>query len=57
MDRKEALAKVEQMDVAERIEKLSEPAMAYVKECVEQAVLEEQQQPLSDTAAATEHEE
>ena len=43
MDRGEALAKVEQMDVAERIEKLSEPAIAYVKKRVEQAVLEEQQ--------------
>ena len=45
MDRREALAKVEQMDVAERIGKLSEPAMAYVKNRVDQAVLEELQQP------------
>ena len=62
MDRREALAKVKQMDVAERIGKLSEPAMAYVKNRVEQAVLEEQRTtgskpPESDSEDNREHEE
>jgi hypothetical protein len=62
MDRREALAKVEQMDVAERIGKLSEPAMAYVKNRVEQAVLEEQRttgskQPENDSEGNGEHKE
>jgi hypothetical protein len=44
MDKIESMTKIEQMDLIEKMARLSEPNMAYVKECVEQAVLEEQEQ-------------
>ena len=44
MDKREALEKVDQMEAAEKIARLSETAMDYVKNCVEQAVSEEQEQ-------------
>ena len=44
MDKREALEKVEQMEAAEKIARLSETAMGYVKNCVEQAASEEQEQ-------------
>jgi hypothetical protein len=41
VDKEEAMTKVEQMDLAEKIANLSETDMAYVKECVEQAISDE----------------
>ena len=55
MNRKEAKAKPH-IGISGKIAKLSEPYFTSVQDCVEQAVSEEQQQSLSDTAAA-EHEE
>jgi hypothetical protein len=52
---KGSIKKVEQMSLTEKIANLSETDMAHVKECVEQAVLEEQKQTHNDQNATKAH--
>jgi hypothetical protein len=55
VDKTKAMAKVEQMDLTEKIARLSETDMAYVKKCVEQAALEAQKQATDEQNATKVH--
>ena len=51
MDKKAALEKIQRLSVAEKMAQFSETDMAYVEECIEQTISQEQQQSARQNAA------